>query len=461
MSVAAPFMARFNGSSLTARALRSSLLTVGGFGGSQLIRLLSNLVLTRLLFPEAFGLMALVTVFLIGLGQFSDVGVTPAILQSKRGDDQKFLNTAWTIQVVRGFCLFLVACAIAWPVAALYDQPQLNQLLPVAALSLLISGFNPTRLDTANRHLMLGRVTAIDFGTQLTGILGAIVLAWMTGSVWSLVASGLISALVQLYLLDRFLPGERNRFHWDKSCAQELISFGKWIFLSTVCGFFFTQGDKLLMGEYLPLDVFGVYNIGFFLASFPMLLGGMITRKILIPIYRETPPSDSHANFLKLRKMRMLVTAFLMVLLAGFALVGVWLVGLLYDPRYQMAGAVVVMISVTQIPQIIVLTYDQAALAAGDSKRFFVLALARASFMVIALIIGLEMAGLVGGILAQGAAMLLVYPVVVWLSVRSSAWDPLHDAVFAILGVGLAVFAVWFNWPEVSEMIDIGMGAGL
>ena len=131
--------------SLSARVLRSSALTMAGFGVSQGLRLVSNLVLTRLLFPEAFGLMALVMVFLMGLGQFSDVGVTPAILQSKRGDDRDFLNTAWTIQVIRGFGLWIVAVAAAWPMAALYGEPILTQLLPVAALTLLISAASGMR----------------------------------------------------------------------------------------------------------------------------------------------------------------------------------------------------------------------------------------------------------------------------------------------------------------------------
>ena len=103
-------MQKFRGSSLTARALRSALFTLGGFGSAQLIRLASNLILTRLLFPEAFGMMALTMVFLQGLQMFSDVGVAPAIQQSKRGDDADFLDTAWTIQVVRGLCLWLAAC---------------------------------------------------------------------------------------------------------------------------------------------------------------------------------------------------------------------------------------------------------------------------------------------------------------------------------------------------------------
>ncbi|WP_146588221.1 oligosaccharide flippase family protein [Puniceibacterium confluentis] len=450
--MSAVLFAKFSGTSLTARALRSSFLTLGGFGFSQIVRLASNLILTRLLFPEAFGMMALVMVVMQGLMNFSDVGVTPAIMQSKRGDDRDFLDTAWTIQVVRGFCLWAVACLLAWPMSLFYDEPLLMWIVPVSAVTLIIAGFNPTRLDTANRHLMLGRVTFLDVFVQLSGVVSAVLLAWTTGSVWALVISGLISQTVQLVLYTRFLPGDHNRLRWERAAADELINFGKWIFLSTVCGFFISQGDKIIVGKYLPLDLFGVYNIGYFLASFPLLLGGMMTRKVLIPIYRERPPRDSRRNFIELRKMRCVVTGALLLLVAVFATLGVWLVEVMYDARYAAAGAIVVVLACMQMPQILVLTYDQAALAAGDSRRFFVLALARATLMVACLLVGLEFAGLIGAVVAQGVATVLAYPVVVWLSLRTGAWDPLHDLGFAVAGAALAAGALWWNWSAVIAL---------
>lgn len=445
------------GDTLRAKIWRSSFLSVGGFGFSQVIRLASNLLLTRLLYPEAFGMMALITVFLMGLAMFSDVGTTPAILQSKRGDDPDFLNTAWTIQVIRGVCLWVVACILAFPMAHIYNEPQLLEFLPVAALSLIIAGFDPTKMDTANRHLMLGRVTLLDMITQLSGVLFAIVAAWLTGSLWSLVLSGLVGATVQLYINTRFLPGPNNRFHWEKEAAQELINFGKWIFLSTIAGFLFTQGDKLLIGKYLILYEFGIYNIGFFLASFPLMLGMMVTSKILIPIYRTKPPSESRENFLKLRKMRSLVTVALLLMIGTFGALGTWLVDLMYDPRYAAAGPIVVLIAVMQIPHIVVLTYDQAALAMGDSKRFFVLAASRAAITILSLYVGLEMAGLLGGILARGVSVLLFYPIVVWLARKSGAWDSRHDMTYFIVGGVIAAGVIWLHWSDIMELSKLGM----
>ncbi|MEE3359110.1 MAG: oligosaccharide flippase family protein [Pseudomonadota bacterium] len=444
---------KFGGASLGARAMRSSFWTTGSFVSSQVIRLLSNLVLTRLLFPEAFGMMALVTVFIQGLANFSDVGVTPAILQSKRGDDPDFLNTAWTIQIFRGVALWLVACAIGFPLAWFYDEPMLAQIMPIAGLGLLIIGFKPTRLDTANRHLLLGRVAAIEVAVQIIGVVFAIALAWWLKSVWALVISGLLSQLVMLGLAFGFLPGLVNTFRWEKAARHELVNFGKWIFLSTVCGFFFFQADKILIGKWLPLDDFGVYNIGFFLATVPMMLGNVMVGKVLIPIYREAPPKDSPANFAKLRKMRFVVTGALVAMVAVASLLGVWAVELLYDPRYAAAGAVVVVLALMQLPQIISLTYDQAALAAGDSKRFFILYLARAFFMFGAVLVGLELGGLFGAIIGQGVAYAMIYPVVVWLSRHTGAWDPLHDAVFGVLSVLISALALWVNWAPVAQLM--------
>ncbi len=445
-----------SGNSLTARVLRSSALSVVGFGYSQVLRLATNLILTRILFPEAFGLMALVMVFLMGLAMFSDVGISPAIAQSKRGDDPDFLNTAFTIQIIRGVFLFAVGCLLALPAAHFYGEDILAPMLMVASLQFIITGFVPTRLETAKRHLLMGRITALDMMCQTMSVFVTVGLALWTGSVWALVFSGLFGAAIQVVLYSLYLPGPRNRLRWEGAAASELIHFGKWIFLSTICGFFLGQGDRLILGKVLPLDAFGVYSIGFFLASFPLMLGHMVTGRVLIPIYRDRPPRESRDNFLKLRRMRIMATAGLMGLMMTVGLLGVWLVDLMYDARYLAAGGIVVLITCIQMPVLIALTYDQAALAAGDSKRYFVLAASRAVLVLSGLLIGGLSFGLVGALVGQGLAMLAAYPVVVWLARRMGVWDPLHDAVFAVLALSYTALAIWLHWDAVVMLLGQG-----
>lgn len=432
-------------SSLFQRALTGSMLTAGSYAVTQGLRLVSNLILTRLLFPEAFGMMALVSVVLVGLAMFSDMGIGPAISQHPMGDEPEFLDTAFTLDVARGVVLWLLTCALAWPVARLYDAPELMQLLPAAGLTLLIAGFNPTRIDTANRHLLLARVTLLDLAAQVVGIVSMIVLAVVMRSVWALVLGAIIGSLVKLIVMHLWLPGRANRFHWEPEVGRDLIHFGKWIFLSTACGFLLSQGDKAIFGAYLTKGELGIYNIGWFLASFPILLAGAVTGRILIPLYRDHHPAEGPRNAAKMRRLRYALSGGTLALLAVLGVVGMPLVGLLYDPRYQAAGAVVVLMAMVQMPGVIGMTYDQSALAAGDSRTYFLLMALKAGVQTLAFLVGMETAGLWGALIGQGLALIALHPAIAGLAHKHRAWDGRHDLVFFTLAASLAGVVLWVN----------------
>lgn len=439
------------GGRLMARVFRSTSWILLGYGGSQGLRLASNLILTRLLFPEAFGLMALISLVTVGLMLFSDVGIAPSIAQSKRGDDPDFLNTAWSIQVLRGIGLWVTATALAWPFAQFYDAPELMRYLPIAALALLITGFNPTRIETAHRHLMMGRLTMLDLTSQLIGLIVMVGLAWWLQSVVALVIGGVVGPLAKLALTWAFLPGSANRFRWEPAAVRELVTFGKWIFLSTAFWFFASQGDRAVLGKFLSLDSLGIYNIAFFLASFAMQLGTAVTGRVMIPVYR-----DAKHEVRKIAKLRGSISGVVMTLLLIMAFVGPWLVGFLYDARYALAGGIVTLLAVAQIPQVIGMSYDQAALAAGDSRRFFVVSASRAVFQITFLIVGVTSFGLIGAIIGMGVAHTLTHPVMIWLARKHDAWDMRHDVICALAAGSLGALALWINRDAVAALSLLG-----
>lgn len=437
--------AAFRGNRLTARVLRSASWVMVGYGGAQVVRLASNLILTRILFPEAFGLMALVTMITVGLMMFSDVGIGPSISQSKRGDDQDFLDTAWTIQVMRGSALWLVTLALAWPMAQFYDQPDLVFYLPVAGLALVVSGFLPTRIETAHRHLDFGRLTLLDLAAQVIGVGCMVVMALITQSVLALVLGSLLSVVAKLVLTSLFLPGRANRFRLEAAAVREQVHFGKWIFLSTAFAFVGSQGDKAILGKLLSLDMLGIYNIGFFLASFPLSLGMAVVGQVMIPIYRDRPPGEAPEHRVRLRKMRVLMSSGLFALLGLLAFGGPWIVAFLYDARYAQAGAILVVVACALLPQVIGLSYDRAALAAGDSRGAFVFSAIRSTVQMTSLYVGFTAFGLVGGLASMGIALILVHPVLIRLARRHRAWDGMHDLVFGLLALAITAAALWLH----------------
>lgn len=265
-------------------ALRGSAITLIGYGVSSAIRFGSNLLITRLLFPAQFGIMALVNVFVTGLQLFSDIGIGPNIIQSDRGDDPHFLNTAWTVQVSRGLILWITACLVAWPLSRFYGRPQLALLLPVTGFGALIGGFESTRLFTQNRRLALGRLTALEVITQVTGVVVMLTIAALTHSVWALVFSSLASAAVKTTLSHTLLPGHPNRFAWDPAARKTLFDFGRWIFFSTALAFLSGQSDRLILGKLVSNATLGIYAIAVNLAALPATIISQLSNRIIYPI---------------------------------------------------------------------------------------------------------------------------------------------------------------------------------
>src|SRR5258706_3706449 len=188
--------------SLKSRAVRGSLWTLLAFGAGQVIRLVSNPVLAYLLTPEDFGTIALVTVFVTAIYAFSDVGIEQAVIQNPRGDEEVFLNTAWTLHIVRGILLWLGCCLIAFPVYWFFrdkgNAHYLLAMLPIAGLNPLLAGFNASRLMSLNRHLQLGRVTLLNLAQQIVAVAVQIAVALAWPSPWSIIFRSLAGTLVVL-----------------------------------------------------------------------------------------------------------------------------------------------------------------------------------------------------------------------------------------------------------------------
>ena len=439
--------ALFKGDGYTARASRGTVLMALNFGGQNFLRLASNLLLTRLLFPEAFGLMALVHLVIAGASMMSDFGLRSAIVSDRRGNEPGFLNTAFTLQILRGGVLTLLILLLAGPMARFYDEPQLAEILMLSALIPLISGFNSTRISSASRELMLGRLTILMLTSQSTGIVVMIALAWWMQSVWALAIGGVVTALLLAVLSHILLPGPVNRIGFEWAAARRLFGFGKYIFLATLATFIIAQGDKAILGKYVSLDELAIYNIGFFLASVLWLLSRNLNDQIVFPLYARKPPAESAENRRKLNTARFYLTGVVMLGTGAIALVGVPLVALLYDPRYEAAGPVLVLVALTVMPRLITQSYEKLPLAAGHSGRYAAIMIISAAVQLGLTLIGVQAYGLVGAILAPLLSWCLVYPLIVSIARLYGGWSPLHDLTYILTALALAALTLWL-WSD-------------
>lgn len=325
------------------RARTGTVWLVTGFGLGQLLRLVGNIVLAHILFEEAFALMAIVTAVMMGLAMFSDIGLQPSVVQNPRGEDPDFVNTAWTLQVIRGIGLFLVALALAWPLSHFYgaNDPEAYQLLyliPIVALTALLDGFQSPAVMTAARHLKIKEVTKIELIVGPFQVSVMLLLAWHMRSVYALALAFVLATALHTVLTYCMLDKVRPRWRWHPGSVKAIISFGKWVFVSTVFSFLASQLDRLALARMFDLAEVGVYSIAASLAIIVPTLVGKLQWTVLFPWYSrmldEGMPLE--VAFARTRTAMMVMSSLLCTALVAGA---TSFFSLAYDQRYAMGGA--------------------------------------------------------------------------------------------------------------------------
>jgi O-antigen/teichoic acid export membrane protein len=358
------------------KAITGSLWVFCGYGVSQLLRLGSNLILGHLLFPAAFGLMALVTVLMTGITMFSDLGIGPSIIQNKRGEDPAFINTAWTLQVIRGGALWIVTCLLAWPAAHYFGKSdpmarQLLWILPVVGFSAVLGGFASTSIFTLNRQLKMGTLAMFDLTQQIVSLGVTIALARIYPSVWDLVAGYLVSFLVRLPLSHYFNRPFHNRFVWDQKALKEITHFGRWIFLGTIVSFLAGGLDRILLGRMVSMTELGLYSMALGFAKVGIDVTAKVNAYVLFPLVSKYQQDSGIllAHSLRARGLILLLGGSLS---GAFAIVAPLFFKYCYDPRYAAAGQISQWLALYIWASILLNSMDFIPLALGQSRANFV-----------------------------------------------------------------------------------------
>lgn len=431
------------GDSMKARAIRGSGWTAAESVTSLGIRLVSSLILTRLLFPEAYGLMALAQVFLSALTMLSDLGLQPAIIQSKRGFQANYLNTAWTLQIARGSLLWMLACAVAYPASVVYDEPQLLGVLCILGATSFISGFNTMSLATANKGIRLGRLCLINVGCQIASTAIMILWAWLHPSVWALVAGAIAGSALKLVIAFLMLPDHGHRIALDRSAARELLAFGVWIFLSSTLGFAANNTDRFLIAEFLGTEELGLYAIAVNIASIPFLLNQKLSDRVVFAALAEIRDDEREAFRTKLSRVRRWKTALLLPPACALIIFGTEIIALLYDPRYEQAGWMLQVLAAGLAWPIAAGVAGPYLLSRGRSALFALFMLTRFSVSAGSMVAFAAAMGPTGIVVGFAAGKVLHYPFEVLFIRRHGIWLWKLDASFAAIITTAVAIALW------------------
>lgn len=389
--------------------------------------------MTRLLVPEAYGVMAIAIVTMAGLAMFSDIGLRQNIIQSRRGDDVLFLNTAWVIQIARGLllciCAIGICCALFLanhggmiPEGSAYAATELPLVIATLSVSAIIQGFESTKLLEAGRNLALRKVTFLEMGSQLTGLVCMFTWVIFDHSVWALVFGSICTSFTKALLSHVILPGTDNRWQWDSNAINEIVGFGKWIFLSSILGFLINSGDRLILGGLISAQELGVYTIAFLIINTVDQLLTKIISNVSLPVLSEIARSNPSILKTTYYKIHLPIALFSYFCAGSLVVGGQTIIHILFDTRYAAAGWMLQLLSITLLSVPFRLA-TECFVALGNSKIMTQIAIWRVMALYALVPIGFYIFGLEGALIGVVISNFARLPTLVSHQIRHQLFD--------------------------------------
>ena len=271
--------------SLTSRVVKGSAWVFVGKLASRGLQAIKLVVLARLLVPDDFGLFGIVMLSLAAVGTFTQTGFQTALIQ-KQGDTEDYLDTAWTVQVSRGFLLAAALFAAAPVIAWFFDEPRVVPLLQVLSAIELVRGFTNIGIVYFQKELEFHKQVANQLISSTVALAVGVTLAWHLRNVWALVWGSLAGQLTSTALSYALHP-YRASIRVDRGQAAELFGFGRWILGNSIVSFLAMKVDQIILGRLLGAAALGVYNMA-------ERIGGLVptefmhlTNEVMMPAYAK------------------------------------------------------------------------------------------------------------------------------------------------------------------------------
>ncbi|MFD2237507.1 lipopolysaccharide biosynthesis protein [Aureimonas populi] len=266
---------------LRGRAARGAAITGLSQGVRLLVQIGSVIVLSRLLEPADFGLMAMAAPVFGFVMMFQDLGLTQATIQ-KNDITQAQVSALFWVNLAASFVLAVAMVAAAPLVAMFYGDPRVENLVVAFGMLVLVAGLGSQHMALLNRKMRFGALAAIDASAVVCGFLAGVLFAQVNPSYWALYVASLVTIAipaVAAWICTGWLPGAPRR----AAEVRELLNFGAGITGFNFINFFARNADNIMIGR-----VWGEHSLGVYDRAYKLLL--LPLQQVSSPLGRVTQP---------------------------------------------------------------------------------------------------------------------------------------------------------------------------
>lgn len=320
-------------------------------------RIGSTLIVTRILSPDIFGLFVIIIMFQAILVMVTDFGVRSLIIVSDHGKDPDFLRTCWSVQAIRGICIWLLIIILAlglWglqqagavPTDTVYGASDLPLALAISGFALVLQGLISVNVYVYEKEMRFRLVTTMNIIVAAANPALTILIALVHPSIWALVISSILGGLLHVILSFCLFDGPPMRFFWHQVYRKELFTRGKWILSHSLLTVAATSADKLMLGGFVPPSVMGTY---FLATQFVGLVQGLILKLMAstgLQFFSELIDQKRVEARHKYYRYRIPFDLIAFFVAGGMLTAGPAVINLLYDPRYLEAGTIMQILAI-------------------------------------------------------------------------------------------------------------------
>jgi lipopolysaccharide exporter len=383
------------------------------FGAQALIKLGSSMILTRILRPEAYGIITVIVSIAFVVSLLADINVTLFIIRDQNAETPRYIHTAWTMRLGRAILNTAVLCVGAPLIAGtIYHAPELIAPLRVYSICLFIGGLQSMSFVLAIRRKQARIIMYSELVATIITTVFTVVYCHYSRDYWGIIYGMLVNSLLLTAFSYAFYEEFRPQLKFDWPAARDILSFTKFTMPSSLLTIAMTQFDKVVFLRLFDLKLLGLYGLAGNITGPIESLVIKISNQVLYPRCAHNFRTDPGSFSLKYYTENIKLFASILFVPAAIFGVARLLIALLYDPRYAQAADVLQGFMLRVMLVSLATPAEDLLIAAGESHVMLVGNICRAIGMFIAILPGYYFFGFMGfvyGVAFSGLPPLIYY----------------------------------------------------
>lgn len=426
-------------------------------------QLVSLAVLSRLLPPSDYGVMAMAGVVTALAGMLRDMGTGAAIIQRKELTAELTATVFW-MNMALGTVLGLALCLGSGALGSFFREPKLQGVLLLLAVTFPLGSVTTVHQAIIERRSGFKTLAMLEVVNQVAGVLLAVVAALAGAGVYSLAVPTLSTTLISSIWLWK-ASGWRPSLRWSKTEFRGIWGFSGNLTAFQFILYFARNADSMIIGRMLGSAPLGIYSMAYKLMLFPVQNLTWVVGRVLLPRMSQLQDEPDRVRDLYFKALGAVVT------LSAPAMAGLWalrepFVAVAFGPRWGEVPELLAWLAPVGLLQSMTSTVGTVFVAAGRTQTLFRLGLANTAVIVIAFVIGAQL-GLVYVAIGYAIAHVVNGVQMAWLTGRllnagldhlwASVRAPLVSAV--LMAAGMAVLGSLvrpLDWSALVQCLVIG-----